>query len=221
MFPKINSLWQGIRTVFTNLWATLFLGSGIALAGGGIGVAIWMSPLAILPILISAAGGLAGAFVTAGALRRFVDRPDGVKRELETAEAAVREEQRKNHELSETLARVQKENETLRHRVETFANVTKIQPVLKLVTGELTFDITDFCEKRLDDNKSEKHPLSRKLHETMEFYRGVYKYSGKMNLAVDLAKIKVVETDDTITICGPFQYDRSHLQRYLHRFPLG
>ena len=207
MFFKMKSWWQGLGRLFSNLGATLVLASGIAIMAIGIVGALWMMPTAFLPTLFSALGSFIGAFIIAGALHRFVFSPSGDKAKLEEAEAATREEQRKNRELSEALEKVKAEKEELQHRLTTFANVTEIQPVMKLVTGELSFDITDFCEKRLDDDKPGKHLLSGKLHETPEFFRGVYRYSGKLNLAVDLAKIKVVETDDAITICGPFEYE--------------
>jgi len=106
------------------------------------------------------------------------------------------------------LNRSKEENEKLQHRLMVFANITQIQPAAKFVPGELTFDITDFCEKELKPDTTKKHLLSRKLHNNPEFYRGVCRYSGKMNLAVDLTQIKVVETANEIMICGPFEYER-------------
>jgi len=216
-----NSLfWKGVKTLFTNAKATVILFTGIAIMVVGIGCALWMMPTALLPTLISALGGFIGAFIVAGVLHRFAISPSSDNSKMEEVLAETREAQHKNLELSmslekaeeslkkerDALEKVQAEKKELLHRLDTFVNITKIQPVMKLVTGEFSFDITDYYEKQLGDKKQEIHPLTRKIHEIRDVYRGVYRYSGQLNMAVDLAKIKVVETADTITICGPFVY---------------
>ena len=204
---KLKSLWRGIKNSATNLGAALNLGLGIAITIGGIAIACYAPQFLSLPI--AALGGFIGGFVIARAIPHFVPDPSSDKGKLEEAEVGLEEEKLANRMLAVKLREVQDENAKLQHRLATFANITKIHPVMKLVTGELAFDITDFYEKKLDVNEGKppvKHLLSRKYHEMIEFYRGVYKYSGKLNLAVDLANIKVVETDREITICGPFDY---------------
>lgn len=209
-----NSLfWKGVKTLFTNAKATIILFTGIAIMAVGIGGALWIMPTALLSTIISAFGGFIGAFIVAGVLHRFAISPSSDNGKLEEALAETREVQQKKLELSKSLEQAEDalkearaENAELLHRLDTFINITKIQPVMKLVTGEFTFDITDYYEKQLGDIKQEIHPLTRKIHEIRDVYRGVYKYSGQLNMAVDLAKIKVVETADTITICGPFVY---------------
>lgn len=209
----IKSFLKGFMKLFTNVKATIILFMGIAIMAFGIGGALWMMPTAILPTIISSLGGFIGAFIIAGVLHHFAIDTSSDNGKLEKAMAETMEVQQKNLELSKSLEKaeealkgVQAENAELLHRLDTFVNITKIQPVMKLVSGELSFDITDYYEKQLGDIKQEIHPLTRKIHEIRDVYRGVYKYSGQLNMAVDLAKIKVVETADTITICGPFVY---------------
>lgn len=218
---KVKAVFQLFKRLFANIGATIVLFIGIAIMAAGIGGALWMMPTAFLPTIISSMGGFIGAFIIAGVLHRFAISPNNDNGKLEEALAETKEVQQKNLELSKSLEKaeeslkkerdalkkVQAENAKLLHRLDTFVNITKIQPVMKLVTGELTFDITDFYEKRLDDNEPYKHLTSRKMHENPEYYRGVYKYSGRLNMAVDLAKIKMVETADSIIICGPFEYE--------------
>lgn len=209
----IKSFLKGFMKLFTNVKATITLFMGIAIMAFGIGGALWMMPTAILPTIISSLGGFIGAFIIAGVLHHFAIDTSSDNGKLEKAMAETMEVQQKNLELSKSLEKaeealkgVQAENAELLHRLDTFVNITRIQPVMKLVSGELSFDITDYYEKQLGDIKQEIHPLTRKIHEIRDVYRGVYKYSGQLNMAVDLAKIKVVETADTITICGPFVY---------------
>ena len=210
----IKSFLKGFMKLFTNVKATIILFIGIAIMAFGIGGALWMMPTAILPTIISSLGGFIGAFIIAGVLHHFAIDTSSDNGKLEKAMAETMEVQQKNLELSKSLEKaeealkgVQAENAELLHRLDTFVNITKIQPVMKLVSGELSFDITDFYEKRLDDDEPYTHLTSRKLHENPEYYRGVYKYSGRLNMAVDLAKIRMVETADSITICGPFEYE--------------
>ena len=211
---KMKSLIQCVKRLFTNIGATFILFIGIAFIVAGFGIAFQLMPTALLPIIISSLGGFIGTFIIAGVLHRFAISPSNDDAKLEEALAETKEVQQKNLELSRSLEKaeealkgVQAENAELLHRLDTFVNITKIQPVMKLVSGELSFDITDFYEKRLDDDEPYTHLTSRKLHENPEYYRGVYKYSGRLNMAVDLAKIRMVETADSITICGPFEYE--------------
>ena len=199
----IKSFLKGFMKLFTNVKATMILGIGIAIMATGIAIAIWMMPTAFLPTIVSAFSSFIGTFIIVGALPRFIFSPSDEKKELE-------ETQRKNLELKEALEKAQKEQKKLLDRLDTFANITKIQPVMKLVTGEFTFDITKYYEDPIEDDKSDKpdrHLITRKYHEDPEFYRGVYNYSGQLSLAVDLSKIKLVESDDTIMLCGPFEYE--------------
>ena len=200
--------------------ATFCLGLGLAVTLGGIVMASYMPHVLSLPI--TALSGFIGGFVIARAIPRFVPDPSSDKSKLEEAEVGLEEEKLANRMLAVKLREAQDENAKLQHRLATFANITKIHPVMKLVTGELAFDITDFYEKKLDCDEGKqpvKHFLSRKYHEMIEFYRGVYRYAGKLNFAVDLANIKVVESDREITICGPFDYkpllDLDHKAKWL------
>ena len=200
---KVKAFFQILKRLFTNIGATAILVIGIVFMAVGFAVAFQMMPTALGPIFISWFGALVGGLIIAGALPRFIFSPSDEKRELE-------ETQRKNLELKEALEKAQKEQKKLLDRLDTFANITKIQPVMKLVTGEFSFDITKYYEDPVEDDKPDKpdrHFITRKFHEDPEFYRGVYSYSGQLSLAVDHSKIKLVESDDTIMLCGPFEYE--------------
>ena len=199
-----KSLWQKIRNPLNNLWAFIVLILGIAIMAAGMGCAFWLKSILILAIFISAIGGAIGGLIIDGAVRRFHFKNgdnDKLEKELE-------EEQRKNRELSEALKKAESDKENLQHRLDTSASVTRIRPVMKLVVGEISFDTISYWEKPLEEEKTQTRLITRKLQKSRKFYRGVYKYSGQAELRVDFAKIKVAETDDTIRVCGPFEYEQ-------------
>ena len=190
-----------ITDFFTNMKAMLFLILGMTVIVLSVVYSIISSTLSSHPfILFAATGSFCGAFLIAGAFRRFTPSMySNDKQKLNEAITQLEDKEKKIRELQE-------ENEHLNHRLETFVNITKIQPSLKLVTGEISFDITDFFEKLIKEDKPKQHPLTHNFHQNRELYRGVYKYSGTLYLAAELEKLKVYETDTAITIYGPFDY---------------
>jgi len=193
-----------IKDFFTNVEAMLFLAFGIAITALAVGFSIYLSLSSrlssVLAILIAAAGSFCGALLIAGAFRRFTPAMYcNDKLELDKAKSQLEDKEKEIRELQE-------ENKHLNHRLETFINITKIQPALKLVTGEISFDITDFLEKTIKDNEPTRNPITRNFHQIRELYRGVYKYSGTLHLAANLEKVNVYETPTAITIYGPFDY---------------
>ena len=207
MLLLFKKLWQKIRNPLNNLWAFIVLILGIAIMVAGVGFAFWMKFSLILSIIISAIGGLIGGIIIDGALRRF-DFKNG---ENDKLEKELEEEQKKNRELSEALKKAETDKIDLQRRLDTSTNITRIQPVMKLIVGEISFDTVNYYEKPLDEEKTKTGLtglITRKVKKSREYYRGVYKYSGQAELRVDFAKIKVAETDDTITICGPLEYEQ-------------
>ncbi|MBQ7694244.1 MAG: hypothetical protein IJT50_03885 [Lentisphaeria bacterium] len=208
---------EKIKSFSRDVEAMLLLLLGIAIMAAAIVVAVHMAPLALLAIAVAVAGTFIGTFIIAGALRRFSpsvvssvsSELEKLKKEKTDAESKLNEELSKNEQLERSLKSKEKECSTLERRLSMFANVTKIQPELKLEAGKFSFDITDFCEEKIPGEKDgtpQKHLLSGHYHQVRDFYRGVYKYSGELHLAADLAKINIYETDDEITIYGPFYY---------------
>ena len=190
---------------------------GIAIMAAAIVAAVQMAPLALLAIAVAVTGTFIGTFFIAGALRRFSPAVvssvspelEKLKKEKADAESKLNDELSRNVRLEQSLKSKEEECHTLERRLTMFANVTKIQPELKLETGKFSFDITDFCEDPIPGekvNQPQKHLLSGHYHQVQDFYRGVYKYSGELHLAADLTKINIYETDDEITIYGPFHY---------------
>ena len=204
MFLKIKSLWQKIRNPLNNMWAITVLVIGIAIMLAGVAGFFLLKFIPVLPIFITAICGFIGGLIADGGLRRL-DFKNDVNGKLEKE---LEEEQRKNRELNEALKKAEKDKAELQHRLDTTANITRIQPVMKLIVGEISFDTVDYYEKRLDNDERYKHLFSRKIHEDPEYYRGVYKYSGQAEMRIDFAKIKVAETADAITICGPLEYEQ-------------
>ena len=209
-----------LKSFFQNLEAMLLMSLGMAVIAGSAVAAGYMAPMALLAIVVAVIGTSIGTFIIAGALRRFSpsvvssDSSEVAKLKLERADVELKldEELSKNERLEKSLKSKEDECHALERRLSMFANVTKIQPVLELVTGKFSFDITDFCEEKIPGEKDgapQKHLLSGHYHQVQDFYRGVYKYSGELHLAADLAKINIYETDDEITIYGPFRYTPS------------
>ena len=197
----MSNIFGRIKDFLTNLEAMLFLALGILVIAVSVGFSIYLKPLSLPVILIAAAGSFCGAILIAGAFRRFTPKVlcNNDKLELEKAKSQLADKEKAICELKE-------ENENLNHRLKTFVNITKIQPALKLVTGEISFDITDFLEKILKDGKPTRHPITGNYHQLRELYRGVYQYSGTLHLAANLEKLNIYETDTAITIYGPFDY---------------
>lgn len=189
-----------IKDLVANLKAMFFLIFGIAVIASSVGFSIYSSPRSLPVVLIAAAGTFFGAFLISGAFRRFTTPMYGNdKQVLEKAKSQLKDKE-------EEILRLKDENRDLNHRLETYVNITKIQPALKLVTGEVSFDITDFMEKIISDDDPTQHPITRNFHQNRELYRGVYKYSGTLHLAANLEKLNVYETKTAITIYGPFDY---------------
>ena len=200
----MSNIFGRIRDFITNLKAMSFLALGMAITVMTVGFSIYLSLSArsssVLAVLIAAAGAFVGALLVAGAFRRFTPSMYcNDKLELEKAKSQLENKDKEIRELQE-------ENEHLNHRLQTFVNITKIQPALKLVTGEISFDITDFLEKIIKDNEPTRNPITRNFHKIQELYRGVYQYSGTLHLAANLEKLNVYETQAAITIYGPFDY---------------
>ena len=200
------SLFTKLRAFSRDLYATFLMALGILVIGLSTAVGCYMAPLALLAIAVVAVGTFAGTFIIAGALRRFspsVVSSDSsevakLRQEREDAESKLHEELSKNEQMEQALKSKDEECRSLERRLSMFANVTKIQPELKLETGKFSFDITDFCEEPIPgekDSTPQKHLLSGHYHQVQDFYRGVYKYSGELHLAADLAKINIYETD--------------------------
>ena len=220
-----NMTWQRIKTLFTNLGTIITLCIGIMIVAAGFGGALLMKPSAAGSILVSTLSSLVGGFIIARAWHRSATLPSDDNGKLEEVLAETRKVQQKNLELSRSLEKaeeaLEKEKEALgkekaektelQHRLDTSVNVTKIQPAMKLVTSELSFDITDFYEKPLGEEHYTRL-LTRKEHKDPVFYRGVYKYAGQAELRVDLSKIKLTESADRITICGPIEYEQKIMQ---------
>ena len=223
MFLKIKSLWQKIKILFTNLGAFAILALGILIMAAGVGGACLIISKAVsvfitvLSIIISAVCGFIAGFIIAWAVQHFDFKSSSreMEKKLEeehsnsrNLEKKLEEEQRKNENLSATLKKTEEDNAKLQHSLETTPTITRIQPVMKLVLGEVSFHGTDYCEKQLGDEIKETHLFFRKEHRTKKFYRGVYDYSGQAELRIDFSKIKVAETADEIKICGPFEYEQ-------------
>ena len=209
----MSSFFGRLKSFVCDLWAMLGV---VVIACSAIGAG-YMVPMALLAIIVAVIGTFIGTFIIAGALRRF-SKPAltsdssevaKLKQEREDVESKLQEELSRNEQLEQSLKSKEKECSTLERQLSMFANVTKIQPVLELVTGKFSFEIRDFLEKPIPgekDSTPQKHLLSGHYHQEQEFYRGVYEYSGELHLAADLAKINIYETDDEITIYGPFHY---------------
>lgn len=196
----MSNIFGRIKDFVTNLKAMLFLAFGFAVIALSVGLSIYLKPLSLPVILIAAAGTFCGALLIAGAFRRFTPAVYcNDKLELDKAKSQLADKEKEIRELQE-------ENKHLNHRLKTFVNITKIQPALKLVTGEISFDITDFLEKIIKDNGVTRNPLTRNFHQIRELYRGVYQYSGTLHLAANLEKLNMYETKTAITIYGPFDY---------------
>ena len=141
----LNSVWKKVKIPFTNLGGFAILVLGILIMAAGIGAAYWMiSKMVLLSIIISAVCGCVAGLVIAWAVRCFDFKSSS--RELEKK---LEEEQRKNQELSEANAKLQ-------HSLETSPNITRIQPVMKLVLGEVSFNGTDYYEKPLGSEKEDE-----------------------------------------------------------------
>lgn len=202
----MRSFWKGVKELFTNVWAASVLGLGIAIVALGIAGALLIPPRwAIGPTIVSALCSFIGAAVIVRAVDRFVVHPSTDKEKLAEAE-------RENQEIRAELKRSREKNEELQHRLDVSVNVTKIRPALKLTPCVIDFDITDFYEKELARRQKKGGlPIIGRTREEVEFYRGVYRYSGRLNVSVDLCKIRLVETEDAITIFGPFDYELSEV----------
>lgn len=201
---KGKAFFQIIKRHFTNMGATIILFIGIAIMTVGIGGAVWSwlsIHIALLSISISFLGGSIGGFIFREALARFVFSPSGDKSKLE-------EEQRKNHDLSMALKEAEDNIIELQHQLNSSFSITSIKPVMKIIPIEVSYKYTDFYEKPLGEEHY-RRPFSRKEHKDPVFYRGVIQSVGKLNVAVDLAKTKIVETADTFIICDPFEYETS------------
>lgn len=230
---KLKAFLQLFKKVITNTGATFILFIGIAFIAAGFGIAFQLMPTALVPIIISSLGGFIGTFIIAGVLHRFAIRPSDDDGKLKEVLAETREVQQKNLELTrslekteaalekakeasekakEALEKVQAEKTELQNQLNSSVNITKILPVMKIIPAEISFDYTDYCEKPLGEEHYTRI-FSRKEHKDPVFYRGVIKSTGKMNIALDLQKTKLIETADTITICGPFEYETSIINR--------
>lgn len=132
-----------------------------------------------------------------------------MQQERDDAETELRDEKVKVRHLEQDIAEQRRKNSELEHRLTVTANVTKIQPALKFVPAEIDFDITDFYEELKDEPKTSQNFITRNFSEEQDFYRGVYHYSGKTFLMVDLQTVKLCETEDEITIYGPFVYSQA------------
>lgn len=196
----MSRIFSRIRDFFTNVKAMLFLVFGIAVIALSVGYSIYLNPLSLPVILIAATGSFCSALLVAAAIRRFTPAAFcNDKLELDKAKSQLEDKEKEIRELQE-------KNEHLNHRLETFVNITKIQPALKLVTGEISFDITDFLEKIMKEGEISRNPITRNYHQIKDLYRGVYKYSGTLHLAANLEKVSIYETPEAITIYGPFDY---------------
>lgn len=206
-----------IKEFFSDAKAMLTMLLGIIVITASVGVALRLSLLSWPSVLITLAGTFIGTVIIAGAMRRFSKKYFLAESEelaeseqaRVDAETELRDEKAKVLKLEQDIAEQKHKNSELEHSLTVNANVTKIQPTFKFVPAEIDFDITDFYEDLIKETPIEKHPLSGKYHQGRDFYRGVYRYSGKTFLMVDLATIKLQETDDEIIIYGPFSYSQA------------
>ena len=206
MVEKMNiGMGSKIKDFFSNAKAMLTLLLGIVIIAFSVGLALYLSLHSLPSVLITLAGTFIGTFTIAGAVQYFRTKPDGRWRNVEDE---LREKKEENTRLNRELVAEREQIRELKHTLTTFANVTKIQPAFKIVPAEIDFNITDFYgSDPINETAAKKHPLSGNYRKEQDFYRGVYKYSGKTYLMVDLAAIKLHETDDEIIIYGPFAYD--------------
>ena len=207
----------GAENFYNKVKAVSAMLLGIVIIAGSVGTALGLSLLSWPSVIITLTGTFIGTFMIFGSLRQFskgyfrAESEELAKSEQARiiAESELSNEKAKNNRLEQELDTARKNNLELEHRLTVFANVTKIQPAFKIVPAEIDFDINDFYEKPIDDAKISQNFFTKKYTKEQDFYRGVYHYSGKTFLMVDLATIKLFDADDKITIYGPFAYSQA------------
>lgn len=209
---------MGANKIFNKVKAVLVMLSGIVIMTCLVGVALSLSLHSWPSVVLTLVGTFFGTVMIFGSVRQFskwdfrAESEELAKSEQAriAIESELSDEKAKNARLAQELDAERKNNLELEHRLTIFANVTKIQPAFKIVPAEIDFDITDFSgERPINESAAKKHPITGNYHKEQDFYRGVYKYSGKVHLMVDLAKINLCETDDEIIIYGPFAYSQA------------
>lgn len=198
-----------VKDFFNNLKAALLIAIGIALIAIAVGGSIYLSFISLPVILITACGTFLGSCLIVGAFNKLTVSPisnDRIK--LQEAESKLDQEEKENQ-------RLKTENRNLNDRLKTHVNITKIQPALQLVTGIVSFDITDYRNQEEKAGGIKKHNLTvdkdKKFSQEKVYYRGVFHCSGDLKLATNLENLQIyVPTDsDEIIIIGDFAYSSS------------